>query len=657
MRPRARSVVRTLSLFSLLCFSLTPLSHAAQWRSLGPEGGAVHALAAAPGSGRVYALTSRGGQYVSTDGAANWSSAGANSLFIDSLIVAPSRPEVLYGLTFLGNSLVKSVDGGVTWSAPLLTGNLCAAQVDPSDSDVLYASRSTQEILKSTDGGVSWTSIPYGGTATCALAVDPSNPLVVYAADFNNGVYRSDDGGATWALQASLVLSELVIDPRQPATLYGLSRDTVYKSTDRGATWASLWTVPAGLSITPQHLTLDPESGTLYMLDRQAGVFRSTDGGASWALTLSLPGVRDLALDGLTPGRVYAGTDADGAYRSDDRGGTWTLANHGLRDLGFVAVAADPHTSGVLLAVANPNPGAALDFSPQFLLRSTDGGATWSVPFGSGRPDESPFVTSVAADPFHAGTWYLATAGGLLKSVDGGRSWQAIDQGIRRFDFLYNLALSPSSPDVLYSTGWGSFPVCGPGPCARVITYRTVDGGAQWQRAPVPGLQFGDLLLAMAVDARNPSVVYVGGPHVYKSTNGGASWSQTTGNLRGTIESLAADPSTSGTLYAAVYVPRGRRVYKTTNGGATWTPASGGLSPDALVLQIVPDPHALGTLYAATSQGVYLTRNGGALWTPLPGGSGGFAFFLAPDPLHPGVLYVGREDGLFEYSSGPAAVR
>ncbi|HET9209241.1 MAG TPA: hypothetical protein VFR03_02520, partial [Thermoanaerobaculia bacterium] len=380
MSPLALRSRKTLSLFSLLFLSLLSATYAAQWRPIGPEGASIRSLAGAPG-GRVYALTSGGRLYGSSDGAAAWSPVRSDSPAFRKLVADPSHPEVLYGLTFAG-SLAKSVDGGATWSDPLLTGFLWTFQIAPSSPDVLYAARD-QEILKSTDGGASWAPTSFAGKPAFVLAVDPSNPLVVYAG-VPDGVLRSDDGGATWtALQGpGIGLGDLAIVPRQPATLYGLSYDEVLKSTDRGASWSRVWKAPADSFIFPQKLAIDPVTGTVYMLDRESGVYSSTDGGASWPRTLSLYGANDLAVDGQTPGRVYVGTDAGGVYRSDDRGGTWAVANHGLRELAFTAVAADPHTRGVLFAIANPDPSAPLAFGPQFLLRSADGGATWSSPFG-----------------------------------------------------------------------------------------------------------------------------------------------------------------------------------------------------------------------------------------------------------------------------------
>ena len=641
---------KTLSLFSLLFLSLVSISHAAQWRPIGPEGASIQAVAYGAG-GMVYAVTAQGTVVASSDGAASWSSRGKLPAFYGKLAADPARPGILYARTF--NGLSKSVDGGATWSGSLAAGILWTFGIAPSSPDVLYAAQD-QKVLKSTDGGASWTATSFAGPAS-VLTVDPADSNVVYAGGAG-GLFRSDDGGSAWReLPVGTDVKDLAIDPRQPAILYVLRLlKGVFKSTDRGATWSLVWKGPGDYPFL-EILTIDPAAGDLYAIERSSGLYRSTDGGASWTQTLPIYRLQAVAVDGQSSGRVYAATRSGGVYRSDDRGGTWAAANHGLRELAFIAVAADPHTPGALFAIASPDPTASLAFSPHILLRSTDGGVTWSSPFGD--PDDSPFSNAIVADPSRPGAWYLATYG-VLKTRDGGRAWEISNQGLRQLDFIYTLAAAPSSPDTLYAIGWDTFPLCNSSDCPRIVIYRSVDGGAQWRRARVPGLEHGNVLSSLAVDAVNPAIVYAGGPHVFKSTDGGMSWRPTAGSLRGSITSLAADPFTSGTLYASVYVPRGRRVYKSTDGGATWKPASGGLSVDVGVGRIIADPRAPGTLYAATGRGVYVTKNGGALWTPLnEGWSEAAVWSLALDPLRSGVLYAGRADGLFEYSSAPAAAR
>jgi photosystem II stability/assembly factor-like uncharacterized protein len=637
-------VFKVLPLIVPLLFALPAISSAAQWRPIGPEGASIQALAVSPGeAGSVYAATAQGTIVESSAGAASWSSRGKLLGFHGELAADPARAGTLYAATFQG--LFKSTDGGATWAGPVLGGYLWTVRISPSSPDVLYAARD-QQVLKSTDGGASWTATNFEGAAF-ALAIAPGDARVVYA-----GGLRSDDGGATWVearagLEGSI--QALAIDPRQPATLYALSSRGIFKSVDRGAAWSSVWIWPAGVFFSSGKLAIDPASGTVYASDPYNGVFRGTDGGTSWSQVLPVYGIRDLAVDGRSPGRIYVGTEAGGVYRSDDSGSAWTTANHGLRELGFTAVAADPHTPGVLFTIANPLPVAPLGFSPQFLLRSTDGGATWSSPFGD--PNNSPFANAIVADSSRPGTWYLATSNSVLKTRNDGQTWENANLGLRLPEFVFTLILAPSNPDALYAIGWSSFPLSN-SPGVPVVIFRSMDGAAQWWRARVPGREPFDLLHTLAVDPVNPAIVYAGGHYLVKSTDGGVSWKRTASGLRGSIQDLAVDPFSPGTLYASISVPQGRKVFKSSDGGATWKPASGGLPAGVFVGHLLADPKAPGTLYAATSRGVYVTRNGGGLWTAMNEGLGEAPIWsLALDPLRPGVLYTGRADGLFEYSS------
>lgn len=626
---------------------------AGAWRPIGPEGGSVHVLATSPGkAGVVYAVTGRGAVLASSDGAASWSSRGPGP-FIRELAVDPARPEILYASTV--QSLIKSVDGGKSWSGSLLDGYIWAFQVAPSSPDVIYASRNKaafqQEVVKSTDGGATWTAISFSEDAVFQLAVDPGDPRVVYASN-SKGVFRSGDGGGTWQNASSGLglsfVARLVIDPRQPSTLYA-GGSKIFRSTDQGATWSLVWDGP-GQFAHLKALSVDPASGALYSLfstsegDR---VFRSRDGGASWIPVFSRRETQTLAVGSQAPGRLYVGTRAGGAYRSENGGDSWKVANHGLRELAFTTVAADPHTPGLLFAVALPEGF----LSPQVLLRSTNGGATWSSPFGS--PEASPLAGDVIADPSRPGTWYLAAGLHVLKTRDGGRIWENASRGFRFPELVFNLALAPANPDGLYAIGWETM-VCDSSNCPRIIVYRSVDGAAQWRRSRVLGQGPGFLLSSLAVDAVDSSTVYAAGPGIFKSTDGGVSWAKTGSGIRDAIADLVADPFSKGTLYAAVWQPQGsqgKRVFKSLDAGKTWGRAAGGLPSGIDVYDLTPDPRVPETLYAATSGGVYVTRNGGGLWKAMNEGLGDRPVWtVSVDPLRPGRLYAGCGDGLYEFS-------
>lgn len=656
-------VVPTLLVLTLLGLPVSSASaESGRWRDISPDGGSVMALAAAPGAGNVYAFTGRGSVYHSSDGAASWSYRGTLHLhsFRGRPTVDPVRPEVLYALS--GLQLVKSTDGGRSWSGPLIPANLIwSFALAPSDPDVIYVSRNLgfpiDEILKSTDGGASWTLTNPDAPIAYDLVIDPGDSRVLYAAA-EDGVVRSTDGGVTWN-EASAGLEDpdggfvsiknLAIDPRQPATLYAASGDTLYKSVNQGTTWSVVWKAArpfAGF----EKLAIDPATGTVYGMVEYEGILRSSDGGLNWTQVFTSFGVRQaLAVDPATPGRIYTGTEAGGAYVSQDGGGFWTEANHGLKELGFSAVRTDPHVPGVLFAAAET--GSSFSFSRSFLLRSTDGGAGWASPFGS--PDSSPSVHDLAADPSRPGIWYLASQG-VWKTRDGGESWERASRGFRQIEYVRTVAVSSYDPDALYAIGWDTFPICGGSNCPRVIMYRSVDGAAQWRRARVPELR-GFLPGSLALNPASASIVYTAAGGILQSRDGGVSWAEVGDVPRGFVSSLVADPFVPGVLYAAVFVPRGRRVYKSFDGGETWGPASSGLSVDLSVFKLVPDPLAPGTLYAATDRGVYVTKNRGSQWTPMNAGLEDVTVWdVAADPFRRGVFYAAGPEGLYEFSADPA---
>jgi photosystem II stability/assembly factor-like uncharacterized protein len=625
---------------------------AGRWRPIGLEGASIMGLATAPGAANVvYAVTGRRNVVRSSDGAETWSSRGRLPSFWEDLAVDPARSDVLYANSF--NGLYKSIDGGISWSESLGGRLLWAFRLAPSTPDLLYAAQE-EELLKSVDGGAHWTSTGFGSRPAFALAVDPQDSRVVYAG--GQGLWRSDDGGDTWtALGAGLQRPDgtpesvelLEIDPRHPEILYAVSFHQLFKSADRGVSWSVVWAGPTTSSWI-QKLWIDPGSEDIYAVVRDDAIYRSGDGGASWNRSLPVRRTASMAFDAHSA-RIFAGTEAGGVFRSTD-GVSWTAANHGLREVAFVKVAADPHTPGVIFALATPASGS-LGLEPQFLLRTTDGGAHWTSTFGSS-PDTSPLVNDLVADPSRTGTWYLACFGGVLKTEDGGETWAHRDRGVRPIEFMRTIALAPSNPDALYAIGWDTFPICGGLGCPQIIVYRSVDGAAQWRRSR--GLVSQRLLSYLAVDVADPFTVYAAGPKISKSTDGGMHWLKTGQGLRGTVTALVADPFSPGTLYAGIWVPHGRRIFKSTDGGESWTRAAGGLTTGISVQDLAADHVTPGTLYAATSHGVYVTRNGGGLWTPMNDGLEDLSVWtVAVDPLRPGVVYAGGFSGLFEFATDP----
>src|SRR5438045_4091659 len=134
----------------------------------------------------------------------------------------------------------------------------------------------------------------------------------------------------------------------------------------------------------------------------------------------------------------------------------------------------------------------------------------------------------------------------------------------------------------------------------------------------------GGSISALVIDPQNTRTVYAAtGSGVFKTTDGGASWSQASAGLPGPfVVTLVIDPQNTSTLYAWGSLD-GVSVYKSTDGGTSWIPAGSGLpgyGVDLLELPgLVIDPQDSQTLYATAGK-VYKTTDGGESWTQANSG-------------------------------------
>jgi uncharacterized repeat protein (TIGR01451 family) len=338
-------------------------------------------------------------------------------------------------ITKSGQMILGAAQGGIwlydavsgTWSPKTDTQTSLAigALAVASDDMTIYAGTGEgalsgdsyygNGILKSTDGGLTWSHVSgdfFVGVSTARLAVDPTDVNHIYAAILRGrggdrrvsppvhsayGLWESKDGAATWTLikptpGTSLGATDVRLDPQNPSILYSsFWGDAIYKSIDGGATWAPIMTgLPTDANfaagLTRFSLGLSHPAGQPAVLyagfdwvntagHRQAArVFKSTDEGASWAATGTGTGLNSILdycasagdqcfydnvveVDPTNPQVVFlAGSfgynlspPSGGIYRSDDGGATWINLGWNQHP-DFHAVAFDPsNTANVLI--------------------------------------------------------------------------------------------------------------------------------------------------------------------------------------------------------------------------------------------------------------------------------------------------------------------
>jgi hypothetical protein len=238
---------------------------------------------------------------------------GLTNLNVNALALDPVPPSTLYAGTSNGG-VFKSTDGGASWTA-MNTGltnlNVNALAIDPVPPSTLYAGTSNGGVFKSTDGGASWTAMNTGLTSfnVNALALDPSNSSTLYAGT-NGGVYKSMYGG-TLAAEESILVT-ISINSKANSLAFGSYSDTVSFANTTNGTGATTRSV--SLTVTNEDTTPDPFSFT-----PQTGVALNTV-----VISNSIPvsGINSPAQISITGGKYLINnglfTDAPGTVNNGD---------------------------------------------------------------------------------------------------------------------------------------------------------------------------------------------------------------------------------------------------------------------------------------------------------------------------------------------------
>jgi photosystem II stability/assembly factor-like uncharacterized protein len=193
------------------------------------------------------------------------------------------------------------------------------------------------------------------------------------------------------------------------------------------------------------------------------------------------------------------------------------------------------------------------------LLRTRDGGATWTRITGGLRSS----VSAVAATKSGDRVWYAGTSEGVFKSTDQGDSWQRAGEGLGANRQTYELAIDPVHPDTVYAG-------------TRSGTYRTDDRGQHWTQVDPLGYISDTVRSALTVDGNG--WVYVGTQGVRRSKDGGRTWETVSAGLRryptgpyADVNAIAFDSSAPGVIYAV----QASVAYRTSDAGSSWTPLPG----------------------------------------------------------------------------------
>lgn len=332
--------------------------------------------------------------------------------------------------------------------------------------------------------------------------------------------------------------------------------------------------------------------------------------------------VEDPDYDGSTNQTLWAGSASGGLWKSTDAGSSWATSTDDLGTLGVGDIVIEPDNSDVMYLATGD--GDHYDAKSIGVLKSTDGGATWNSTGLNWSLGNNYVTRRILMDPDNHSILYVATNGGIYKTTNGGTNWSQVFSSD-----TYDMEFKPDDSDVIYAATYSEI-------------YKTTNNGTNWTKK-TDGLPTSNInRIALGVSADNSAVVYAeygnedsGHKGFYRSTNVGEKWAMMDDGKKNFLGWDTAGGGTGGQSWydlAIAVNPNdadevligGVNIWRSTDGGATFTCVSmwySGAGVDA----VHADQHTLyfateGRLYSGNDGGVDISTNQGANWSYIGDG-------------------------------------
>jgi photosystem II stability/assembly factor-like uncharacterized protein len=365
--------------------------------------------------------------------------------------------------------------------------------------------------------------------------------------------------------------------------------------------------------------------------------------------------------DKSDPNILFVGAAQGGVWKTVDAGRNWTAKSDSAESLAIGALAMDPKNHLVLYAgTGEGNIAFEKSYYGVGVLKSTDGGETWTLCGGSTNPLVGSRFFRLAVNPLDSNIVFAATTYGLFRSTNGGENWMQMINGLpnitRTIIAATDVVINPINPNIVYTAFWGS---------GIYMTTNANSESPQWTKL-TSGLSKPDFArIALDISNSSPQTLYALMSNAnsiidkfYRTVDGGSSWTlirlpnttvwgesypnsigpQGTYNLN-----VAVDPTTPDIVYLSG-IPLLKAVRNTTTNVWGFKVIGGAIHPDNHAFAFHPLNNLV--IYAGNDGGIYKSIDGGASWNDTI--NEGLCItqfeFMDQHPTSDAVIFGGTQD-------------
>ena len=365
------------------------------------------------------------------------------------------------------------------------------------------------------------------------------------------------------------------------------------------------------------------------------------------------------------PGIIYAGACNGGIFKTTDGGSTWDPIFDDYSYLAIGDITLDPADEDIVYVGTGDKNFGGGSFLGNGVYKSTDAGSTWTH-LGL---DNVGIVTKVQVDPTDSDRIFVSTLGntfekttdrGLYRTEDGGTTWTNV-LFLSDTSGVVDFVLNPVDPDIIYATGFNRinlpFKSLVTGPEAGI--YKSTDGGDTWTELTTGLPSTDEARIGLEIMPSDPNTLlalYVDGADldvkdVYKTTDAGASWTGLDVHTGGLPDNaMGGFGWYFGDIHVNPYdedqlIIQGVDMFKSEDGGVTWDLCV----PEWWTYEVHADKHDIlyldaDTYIIATDGGLYQTSNNALTWNDIENIPVTQFYHIEVDPLNDGLYGGGAQD-------------